>query len=309
MYMLGQKREPTMRISDFDLQAVRVFVSVARHEGFARAQLELNMSQPAISLKIKALESRLGFRLCQRGRSGFALTDKGQVVFDKARKFLESTEDFGNEISELRSDLTGVLRVGFADCTITNRTYSPTRILSLFCTRAPSVYLKLSVCTTDELNRGMRDGSLQVAFGPLVGRSVDLQYDDIFWEDHTLYCGRGHPFFEKSGIDDDMLAQTRFVTRSYLEGEDASAFHNHNVAASVASMEAQAMLILTGRYIGYLPVHYARQWVWDGQMQAVDSGRYVSRSRFVVASRRTRETPKLVEAFLQSVKDAMPAIA
>jgi hypothetical protein len=57
-----------------DFKLLRIFVCVARHQGFAKAQQELNLTTSAISTYMGQLETRLGFKLCERGRGGFSLT-------------------------------------------------------------------------------------------------------------------------------------------------------------------------------------------------------------------------------------------
>ncbi|MGO7888897.1 LysR family transcriptional regulator, partial [Rhizobium ruizarguesonis] len=54
-----------------------MFRAVVDHKSFLGAQIALGLSQSAVSFHIKALEDRLGFKLCQRGRSVFELTDRG----------------------------------------------------------------------------------------------------------------------------------------------------------------------------------------------------------------------------------------
>jgi len=62
-----------MRLSGTDFRLLKVFDAVVRHGGFAAAQTELNVGLSTISNHITALEQRLGFSLCQRGRGGFKL--------------------------------------------------------------------------------------------------------------------------------------------------------------------------------------------------------------------------------------------
>lgn len=289
-----------MRLSDFDLQALRVFVTVAEHRGFNRAQLALGLSQPAISQKVKALEERLGFQLCRRGRSGFALTEKGAIVLDKAKRLLASAEDFGTEVSELKTKLSGVLRVGIADSTISNPAFEPQAILKRFCAAAPDVYLKLTVGTTDDLARELSSGALQAVIAPLIERVGGFRYVDLFAEKHLLYCGIDHPFFAKRGPRAKALQGAKVVTRAYLDDADLVTPKGATAAASVSSMEAQAMLILSGHYIGYLPEHYAASWVKQGRLRAIQPARYTSHSRFVIAARKTPQLPHLVRSFIDA---------
>ena len=68
------KLAPTVKSESFmanalpDLKLLRIFASVVRHQGFATAQQELNLSTSAISTYMSQLEANLGLVLCHRGR-------------------------------------------------------------------------------------------------------------------------------------------------------------------------------------------------------------------------------------------------
>ena len=83
------------RISDADLRLLRVFAAVVDCEGFAGAQALLGLSASSISGYIAALEQRLGMRLCNRGRGGFSLTEKGAAIYREAQRVMEMIADTG----------------------------------------------------------------------------------------------------------------------------------------------------------------------------------------------------------------------
>ena len=56
---------------DVDLRLLRVFLAVADAGSFSGAQAQLNVGGSTISLHMRELEKRVGFRLCERGRGGF----------------------------------------------------------------------------------------------------------------------------------------------------------------------------------------------------------------------------------------------
>ena len=78
----GTRRALLGQLSDMDLRLLKVFKSVADCGGMAAAEMELNIGTSTVSRHIKDLETRLGLRLCRRGRGGFALTTEGQLVYD-----------------------------------------------------------------------------------------------------------------------------------------------------------------------------------------------------------------------------------
>jgi DNA-binding transcriptional LysR family regulator len=65
------------RLDTVDLRLLRVFATVVEARGFTAAQTILNVSGSTISNQISALETRLGVKLCRRGRAGFKLTEDG----------------------------------------------------------------------------------------------------------------------------------------------------------------------------------------------------------------------------------------
>jgi len=90
------------QISDFDLKLIRTFRAVADCSGFSLAEVELNMTKSAISKQIADLETRLGVQLCHRGRSGFALTNEGQLVYEASTRMLGALEGFRTELNSLQ---------------------------------------------------------------------------------------------------------------------------------------------------------------------------------------------------------------
>lgn len=77
-----------------DLRLLRIFAAVVRHQGFAAAQQELNLSTSAISTYMSQLENQLGIVLCHRGRGGFSLTSKGELFHQETLRILGELEGF-----------------------------------------------------------------------------------------------------------------------------------------------------------------------------------------------------------------------
>ena len=83
-----------MALDSLDVRLLRIYVTIVEAGGFAAAQGELNLSLSTISNHISALEGRLGLTLCQRGRSGFRLTEEGRAVYEEAKRLFGSIDQF-----------------------------------------------------------------------------------------------------------------------------------------------------------------------------------------------------------------------
>ena len=73
-----------------DLDAVRAFVRIAELGSFTRAAEVMGSTQAAVSLKLKRLEDRLGWRLIERTPRMVELSARGSVFLENARELLET---------------------------------------------------------------------------------------------------------------------------------------------------------------------------------------------------------------------------
>jgi DNA-binding transcriptional LysR family regulator len=91
---------------------LRAFATIADVGGFARAAARLNLSQPALSRQIHALEDELGVPLFDRIGRRVRLTSEGEDLLRRSRQLLTDVESLGERARALRAGQTGLLRVG-----------------------------------------------------------------------------------------------------------------------------------------------------------------------------------------------------
>lgn len=95
-----------------DLGHLRAFVTVAREGNLTRAASRLFLTQPALSLQIKKLQSDLGLTLFERTPRGMRLTDFGRRLLPAAERVLVSANEFGAAAAGLKGAVSGRLRLG-----------------------------------------------------------------------------------------------------------------------------------------------------------------------------------------------------
>jgi len=93
-------------------QALRCFITVAREGTVSRAASLLHLTQPAVSLQLKALEEATGLQLFNRTPGGFTLTEAGATLLPLAHKAVAAALDFGAAASALKDSQRRALRVG-----------------------------------------------------------------------------------------------------------------------------------------------------------------------------------------------------
>ena len=159
------------------LNWLRVFEAAARHENFARAAQQLNMSTSAVSQQIKALESHFGAELFERGPRHVELTDAGHAFLPAVQQSLVMVEESASTLFGEERDDTLMLQ---ANLLFTIGWLAPR--LPAFEARHPRVQLHLDGAYHD-LDYQRPGFDLRILFGP-VHRSWG-QCDRLF--DETIY--------------------------------------------------------------------------------------------------------------------------
>ena len=96
-----------------NLQRLRYFVVVARHQHVGRAAQELHVSQSPLSRQVLALESELGLALFTRERKRLKLTAAGQIFLADAERLLESAAALERRAGALGAGAQGSLTIGY----------------------------------------------------------------------------------------------------------------------------------------------------------------------------------------------------
>lgn len=262
------------QLSDMDLRLLRVFKTVADCGGMAAAELELNIGTSTVSRHIKDLETRLNLTLCRRGRGGFALTPEGQQIYLETLRLLASADAFRSRVDEIHQRMGGELHLAVFDKTASNPAAHIGEAIALFAKQAPDVALHLHVAPLNTIERGVLDGQFQVGVVPGHRSSNLLAYDALFSETMCLYCSATHPLFALRSAQQP--ADWQALQRYPFAG---LGYHSPNMemaqqvqlarAATGYDQESIATLILSGRFIGFLPDHYAEAFVRQERMRAV----------------------------------------
>lgn len=263
--MLGQLHDP-------DLHLLRLFVTVAEAGGFSAAQGVLGLSQPTISQRMAQLETRLGYRLCSRGKGGFALTEKGALLLDATRDLLLDIERFRQQANGVAGRLLGTVRVGMAENQDKAVNLRLAAAIAAFRRRAEAVQLELISAPPAELERLLLEQRLDYAISYFSGNQAAFDYQPLFEERQRLYCGAGHVLFGVTGVTHERLLEMDQVRHPYRFLKGGEPFQSRRSMAVAEQIESVLTLVLSGRHIGYLPRHYAQTWEAEGLLWALDPG-------------------------------------
>lgn len=289
------------RIGDSDIRLLRIFKTVVESGGLSAAEIELNIGKSTISKHISDLELRLDLKLCNRGPSGFSLTEDGQKMLHAAEELLISVAQFRTEVNEIKEQMGGTIRVALFDQCASNPEARLASAIHKFNETAPAVQIELSIEPPNVIESMVISGKLDIGIIALHRQSSSLHYAPIYGENMFLYCGQEHPLFahpgdqlEKNDLRNFTYAGLSVNSPNLIVGQQLG----FRRAAKVQNEQALAILILSGRFLGFLPNHLAHEFVKQGLMKQVLPGKIQYRTRFAAVTRKQPAPTRVSNLFL-----------
>ena len=169
-------------MSRLRLEQIRTFLAVVRFGGVRQAAVRLNLTQPAVTARIKNLEDALTCTLFERTPAGMRLTKRGELLLAHAEKFEHLAELVERDVVDPRG-VEGHLRLGVSE-TIA-QCWLPELVARLHA-QFPRLRIEFNVDISVNLRAGLLDREIDLAIllGPVSEQSVnniELPGFDLAW--------------------------------------------------------------------------------------------------------------------------------
>lgn len=170
-------------MANMTLKQLRYVESLAHHRHFGRAAEVCSVTQPALSMQIKELETALGTSLFERGARSIRLTGFGETFVARARDILRAVEELEDLARSATDQLAGRLRLGVIP---TIAPYLLPAVIGALARLSPDLDLHLRETTTPKLLRELSDGRLDTAIVALPVSEPSLIEVPLFSEHFVL---------------------------------------------------------------------------------------------------------------------------
>lgn len=259
-------------ITEYDLRLLRIFKAVVENGGFAASENELGITRSTVSVHMSNLESRMKLKLCLRGRGGFSLTEDGQAVYYGAINLFDSLNDFSLLVSSLGSELSGELVILCADQLDIAKQQKLAKVIQIVHDSCPNLHLVLDGDTVHNIDKLLLKDKAHIALFPSYQQTEGLCYEPIYSEPIYLCCSQDHAFFNKvdSLISEEMLASVPAIHPGIdIDASGREQLKKLSLSAKAYQFDTRKAMILSGRYIGYLPQSCIQQELNDGQIRLI----------------------------------------
>jgi len=200
------------------LHQLRIFATVAKHNGYTKAAAVLHLSQPAVSIQVKQLEQTVGMQLIEQLGKKIYLTEAGEAIYKCAQVISGQLEAAGETIDDLRGVKRGRLRLSVA----TTASYFVTGILARFADLYPQVSINLDVTNRQALLEQLDNNERDLVIMGEPPPNQDLNAQAIMDNPLVMISALDHELVGEDLVQTSALANLTFVIREQGSGTRAA---------------------------------------------------------------------------------------
>jgi DNA-binding transcriptional LysR family regulator len=243
-----------MRVNYLGLEA---FLAVAELGSFSKAAARLNLSQTALSHRLRKIEEELGVRLLARTTREVSLTGQGQAILPRVKAQLTALNGL---LAELQDEGRKARQRTVFACVPSVALYTLPAVLGEFTARHPDVDLILRDLPAAEIVDQVRAGAVEFGLAIMGAGHWDLDSEPQMVEPYHLLVARTHRLAGRASVTlDDLPGETmvrirtqstnRELVEAALEPVRAQIRFRYDVLNAVAALS----MVATGQAITVLP--------------------------------------------------------
>lgn len=197
------------------LEELETFCRVVEQKSFSRAAELLGISQPAVSLQVKALEAEYKAVLLHREGYEVLPTEHGRAVYDTACQILKLYEQSRQEVSSSSEKLEGTLQVGASSGP--GESLVPL-LLGRFKQRYPAVAIAMRVADSREIVDAVFNHQIEIGFSGSFRRDRHLLFETYLKDELILVTAPNSPLAARGQISFEELAAVPLILQQQGSG-------------------------------------------------------------------------------------------
>lgn len=249
------------------LKQLRAFVAVYRHGKLAAAADELGVTDSAVSVMIRQIESSLDIRLFDRTTRSLESTPAAREIIGLAQRILRDLETLGTSAREITSGARG--RVHFAAAPTIAAALLPD-VVRRFSREYQNIQIVLDDCAPNQLLTLLDTGQVEFAIGPTPTGTVAYDCIALLEDRFCVVCAADHPFANRDELTWKDIAKERVIAfRSgygvwqVIDRTAVRAGVELNVAHEADFVGTMVWMAEVGLGVAILPLALTRQYVHE----------------------------------------------
>lgn len=286
-----------------------VFASLAEKRNMPAVAHEFGITQPAISVALKDLESGLGVTLLERSARGLVPTAAGEIVAFYFKRVLAELRHIAPDIAASDGVLQGSINVGALPL---GRTQIVPMAIAALLARHPQLHVATVESPYDALALALRNGDIDFIFGALRphAEAKDLEQEALFEDRLSVIARAGHPLARLRRIDFDTLRKATWVlsrrgapSRELLEKSFSEARESPPVpAVETGDLALLRGLLLESDMLTAISAHQLRYEIRDSSLVVLNFPLERTRREIGISQRRGAFPSPGAKALMQELR-------
>jgi DNA-binding transcriptional LysR family regulator len=205
----------SIRLEQLSLHQLHIFQTVAEHHNYSRAAEQLSLSQPGVSLQVKALEHTIGLPLFEKNGRALRLTEAGNELLTYTQKLFALLNETQVVLEELGGVKRGTVQVG---ASTSAGIYVVPAALGAFHRKNPGVKLTLDVVNRFTVQDRLLRDDIDLAVMGLIENTHDLEIAEFVPNELVVISSPRHPFVQRKQIPLEELGSELFLLREKGSG-------------------------------------------------------------------------------------------
>lgn len=256
-----------------DLTQLEAFVTICRLGSFHAAARTLHLSQPAVTARIRALETATGRTLLARQRRRVTPTDAGRALLPHAQQALDAVVEGRRAISEMGDPSHGTVRLAVS---VNAGAYLLPELLAALWARHPLLQVDVRVCPAAEVAAKVLEGEAQIGLTRPAPDEGGLILHSLPPDPVRLIVPPNHAFASRTSVTStEVAAEQRLIVSSDkrywndLRAQFARAGTAVHPALDAGLIEVSKQLVTAGMGVAFLPELIVREELSAGKLVAV----------------------------------------
>ncbi len=286
------------------LRQLEILQAVARCGSFSAASTEVHLTQPAVSMQIKQLETFLGMPLFEHAGKKIALTEAGRETLRSAEAIMRELTNLEQSLANLKGLKGGVLTIS----AVSTASVFAARLLAMYRDLHPDVQLRLNVVNRETLLQHLSENTSDLALMGTPPEGLPLSAQPFMDNPLVIIAATSHPLAGKSGVPLARLVKEPLVVREQGSGT-RSALENliieHHLpfkpAMEMNKNEAIKQAVEAGLGVGLVSLHTVQAELVSGQLCVLDIEGFPLKRQWYLVQREGKRLSPAARAFSELV--------
>jgi LysR family transcriptional regulator for metE and metH len=243
---------------ELTIRQLRALAAVHRDRSVTAAAKHLHLTQPAVTLQIRNLQSLAGLPLIQRSSDGMLLTDAGREVLALSERIEAAIADCAMSLEMMAGKTAGRISIG----AVSTSKYFVPFMISGFSRLHPNIDVTLSIGNRQEISAALHGYDLDFAIMGRPPEDIDVNVYPIGDHPHVIIAPTRHPLARKARLTLNDLAKETFLmrepgsgTRGLMEQLFEKGRVRPKIGMAMSSNETIKQAVIAGMGIAFISAH------------------------------------------------------